>query len=243
MNSLFDIVIPFGPHDESIINEMIKYTKENIICYRNIYIISYNPNISIADCITIDENIFPFNKPSIAAIIGNSNRLGWYLQQLLKLYAGSIINNILNNYLVIDSDTFFLKKKVFFNNNLSFYSYGHEYHSPYFDHMLKLHPSLTKQINNSGVCHHMMFQQDILLSLFKMVENHHNEKFYNVFLHSISDNERTQSGASEYEIYYTYLHIYHKERFLIRELNWKNVTNLSNNENLDFISYHWYTRE
>ena len=243
MNILFDIVNPFGPCDESIINEMIKYTKENIIGYRNIYIISYNPNISIVDCITINENIFPFDKTIIASIIGNTDRIGWYLQQLFKLYAGSIINNILNNYLVIDCDTIFFKKTNFFNNNLPLYNYGPDYHLPYFDHMLKLHPSLIKQTNNSGICHHMMFQQDILLSLFKLVENYHNKNFYYVFLLSINSDEIPKSGASEYEIYYNYLHIYNKEKFLIRELKWKDKSNIINNENLDYISCHWHGRE
>ena len=35
----FDIVIPVGPNDKSIIEQQIKYTKKNIIGYRNIYLI------------------------------------------------------------------------------------------------------------------------------------------------------------------------------------------------------------
>ena len=76
MNILFDIVIPVVPNDKSVLNNMIDHTKKNIIGYRNIYLVSYDPSIIIDDCITINENIFPFNKVSI----GNNNLVGWYLQ-------------------------------------------------------------------------------------------------------------------------------------------------------------------
>ena len=81
----FDIVIPVGPNDKSIIEEQIKYTQKNIIGYRNIYLISYDPSIDIDGCITINENIFPFNIDTIAEYHGKLDRNGWYLQQLLKL--------------------------------------------------------------------------------------------------------------------------------------------------------------
>ena len=58
---LFDIVIPLGPNELSNIVEQIIYTKTNVIGYRNIYIISFNPDINFDDCITIDEKIFEFS--------------------------------------------------------------------------------------------------------------------------------------------------------------------------------------
>jgi hypothetical protein len=70
---------------------------------------------------------FPFNKDTIKSYI-NNNRSGWYLQQLIKLYAGSVIKDILDNYLVIDADTFFFKPTTFFKNNKPLYNYGSEYH-------------------------------------------------------------------------------------------------------------------
>ena len=104
----FDIVICLGAKDKDIINEQIKYTKKNVIGYRNIYIISYDPNLSIEGCITINENIFPFSMKTVNNIHGLNNRNGWYLQQLFKLYAGIIIPDILDKYLVIDLRYIFL---------------------------------------------------------------------------------------------------------------------------------------
>ena len=109
----FDIVIPVGPNDINQIHEQIKSTKQNIIDYRTIYIITSNPELTIDGCIIIDETIFPFTKKDIELYHGKGDRTGWYLQQLLKLYAGKVIPNILDKYLVIDSDTYFLKPTRF----------------------------------------------------------------------------------------------------------------------------------
>jgi len=242
MNILFDIVIPVGPNDSKVIESMITFTKKNIIGYRNIYLVSYDPTISIKDCITINENIFPFNKKLIGELIGHHDRIGWYLQQLIKLYAGFIIKNILDNYLVIDSDTYFLKPTTFFKNALPLYNIGIEFHRPYFDHMRKFHPALLKQNNNSGICHHMMFQKKILIELFNLIEYYHKTEFWKIFLLSINQNDILGSGASEYEIYFNYLHIYHNDKFIVRPLKWENTSVLNTDIDADYISYHWYMR-
>ena len=46
--------------------------------------------------LVIDENIFPFNKKYIENYI-NPDRYGWYLQQLLKLYAIFLYIFVFNN--------------------------------------------------------------------------------------------------------------------------------------------------
>lgn len=239
MNILFDIVIPVGPNDINKINNLIEYTKKNIIGYRNIYLISKN-NINIDDCIFINENIFPFNINVISVFYGKNNRNGWYFQQLIKLYASFFIDNILNNYLVIDADTYFLKPTIFFKNKLPLYNIGTEYNLPYFEHMTNLYPSLNKSINHSGICHHMMFQKHILEELFTLVESYHNKPFWEAFLLCINQNHYLGSGASEYEIYFNYLHIFHPNKFIIRELKWTNNSQIIEDNDYDYVSCHWY---
>ena len=239
--SSFDIVIPVGPNDKSVIEQQIKHTQKNIIGYRNIYLICYDPSITIDGCITINENIFPFNINTVAEHHGKLKQNGWYLQQLLKLYAGKIIPDILDKYLVIDADTFFLKPTTFEENNKCLYNYSTEYHKTYFHHMQKLDKDLTKiDKNKSGICHHMIFEKKYINELISKIEKNHNELFYNIFLKTVTN--KNGSGASEYEIYFNYMLKYNPDKIQIRKLRWENMKKPKTNSNYDYISCHWYMR-
>ena len=241
----FDIVMPVGPNDKDIIYKQIEYTKKNIIGYRHIYLICYDTSISIEGCITIDEKIFPFTIETVSKFHGKLDRNGWYLQQLLKLYAGKIIPDILERYLVIDSDTFFLKPTIFVENNKCLYNFGTEYNEPYFTHMLQLDKDLIKvDKDKSGICHHMMFETKYITELFNIVESMHKDTFYNIFLKNVTSNTFNTSGASEYEIYFNFILSKHMDNIKIRPLNWQNTDNINfiSNTYFDYVSYHWYLR-
>ncbi len=242
IRNVFDIVIPVGPNDIHIISKQIQCTKKNIIGYRNIYIISCDPTLHVDGCITIDESIFPFSIEMIETLYGKEGRNNWYLQQLLKLYAGFVIPDILEKYLVIDSDTFFLKPVTFVEEDKCLYNYGDEYHTPYFEHMCKLDKDFTKvDLNKSGICHHMMFETIYIKDMMDRVETTHHDPFYMTFLMMVQD--PTTSNASEYEIYFNYMFKFHKDKVKIRQLNWANFSNLIESRQYDYVSCHWYNRK
>ena len=238
-SKLFDIVITVGPKDEDIIRKQLVYNKKNIIGYRNIYLICKNPHINIDGCITIDEKLFPFQLETVFHFTGL--RKGWFLQQLLKLYAGFIIPDIMDRYLVIDADTFFLKPTTFIENNKCLYNYGKEYTKRYFEHMLRLDKDLIRvHKDKSGVVHHMIFEKKYIRELFLKIEKNHNDTFYNIFLKNIQD--PSYSSASEYEIYFNYMLKNHHDKIKIRNLKWKNSRVMIHNRNLDYISIHHHMR-
>ena len=246
--SLFDLIIPVGPEDREIVKKQIEFTKKNVIGYRNIYLICYDPTITLEGCVTINENIFPFTIDTVVKFHGKLSRNGWYLQQLLKLYAGMVIPNILDKYLVIDSDTFFLKPTTFIANGKCLYNYGTTYHKPYFDHMLALANLEDVAGIKSGICHHMMFETKYVKELIKIVETKHSDLFYNVFIKLAT--EIDGSGASEYEIYFNYILKHHNEQITIRRLEWNDVTVFNVTINTDctnveynYVSYHWHMRQ
>jgi hypothetical protein len=247
--NLFDIVIPVGINDINCIEKQIIYTKKNIIGYRNIYLICEDENISIDGCIIINENIFPFSKQYIKEKYCITNRIGWILQQLLKLYSGFIIPNILDKYLVIDSDTFFLKPTSFILDNYCLYNYGWEYWEKYFEHMNKLHPSLIRYDKNiSGICHHMIFEKKYINQLFNLVEKYHNKQFFDIFLENIDISNLKEAICSEYELYFNFMLIYNSDKMKIRSLFWENVNSQEfyiniNKNKYDYISYHHYYRD
>lgn len=245
----FDIVIPLGPNEISRINEQIKYTKKNVIGYRNIYIITCNLNIKIEDCIIISENIFPFKDFITEYFLqykGKNNRNGWYFQQLLKLYAGTYINGILENYLVIDADVFFLKPINFMENDKPIFTIGNGYHIPYFIHMNLLHNDFSRVYNKSGICHHMLFNTTYINKICNIVSEYHNKPFWQVFILSVNEHTNyninaEESGASEYELYFNYMLKNYDNDIIIRDLNWTNISVADYNTgilnlNYDFIS-------
>lgn len=244
----FDIVIPLGPNELGRIHQQIEYTKKNIIGYRNIYIVTCNLDVKFDDCIIIDENKFPF-KQFIASYFseynGKSNRNGWYFQQLIKLYAGSIIEGILDNYLVVDADVFFLKPTHFIENDKFILSTGNEYHIPYFTHMKLLHDSFEKVYDKSGICHHMLYIKNYINEIFKLVEEKHNKPFWQAFINSVIEHKNhpvfnQESGASEYELYFNYMIKNHYEKVIIRDLKWSNISSYTFRNNLimdyDYVS-------
>lgn len=236
-----DIVICVGPNDIDIIHHQIEFTKKNVIDYRHIYIITPKTDIKIDDCIIVDETIFPFSLETVSKYHGKYNRNGWYLQQLLKLYSGIVIPNISEIYLVIDADTFFIKPVKFLEDGKPLYNVGSEYHNPYFIHMKALHPELIKMVNDqSGICHHMVFETKYIKQLFNLVESFHNEEFYKVFLKCVTDHEF--SGASEYEIYFNFMKKFNPNEIKIRKLKFENSKTIDINSNNDYISCHWYLR-
>ena len=251
MNStdlLFDIVVCVGPHDNDIVSDVLPYTKRNVIGYRNIYLVCSNPNILVPGTITIDEKIFPFTISDLQIMFGNNDRNGWYLQQLLKFYSGNVIPGILKRYLVIDCDTYFLKPTKFITDDgKHLCTTGSHNHSPYFLHMNRLHPSLKKTNPLSGIAHHCFFHTDMVNELMQLIEKSVSNKaaFWQIFLQNIDMNEFAGSGASEYEIYFTFMNLYHSNDMVIRQLNWENVSTLdiNNAKDCDFVSVHWYARK
>lgn len=245
----FDIVIPLGPNEKKNIYKQIEYTKKNVIGYRNIYIVTNNfDNIQIDECQVIDESIFPFKMSDIADYFaqynGKNNRNGWYLQQLIKLYASFVIEGMLDTYLVIDADVFFLKPIEFYKDSKFTFTTGNEEHKPYFKHMEKLNQSFQKVIKPSGISHHMIFDKKYVKEIFELVENFHNKPFWKAFIECVDEHKNhsicaAESGASEYELYFNYMVKNHRDIIEIRQLNWSNKNmsyNLLNNHGIDYVA-------
>lgn len=241
----FDIVISVGPNDIDFIPKMLKHTMNNIIDYRNIYlIVANNPSVlNFGDNVfIINENIFDFD---VARILGKNKRNGWYLQQLIKLYAWKYIDGITDYYLVLDADTLFLKPTTFFIDNIPLYNVtSRQNHIPYFVHMEKLHPTFKKQENFSAVTNHMIFNKDVLCEIMSMVENYHSNglQFWEYFLMFVEKEHILHAGASEYEIYFNFIYLYKKGEFLLRHLNYAECGGIPSNHIFDYVSCHHYMR-
>jgi hypothetical protein len=246
---MFDVVVPVGPDDVIFIQKHVQYIQQNVMGFRNIYLISCDDTIRVPGSITISESIFPFSKTDISfpeVYIGDvlCNRNGWYLQQLLKMYSPFVIPGILENILVIDADTVFVRPSHFIQNNKFFYGFSNENHIPYFKHASKLHPSFTKtDPEKSGIVHYMGFQRKYLKKIMDMVEDLHKKPFWRVFLDEVDIMEG--SSSSEYELYFHFMLRMFPEKIELRELTGKTVSShdVIPIQTCDVVSCHSYARK
>lgn len=252
-----DVVIPCVKGDLEILPFCIKGIRKNVKAANRIFVISKEKLTEDAEW--IPESNFPFSKEDVAMhlttdensrmkLLEKGGRAGWYLQQLLKLYAPFVIKGISENVLIVDADTVFLNPVTFLGNDgLGLYDFGNEKHSPYFSHMQRLLPTLKKvDPKKSGIVHHMLFQKKYLKKLFDKVEVLHHLPFWKAFCCQVAPQDLFFSGASEYEIYFNFL-LSKKGSRMIRPLKHLNVSSIKNLEKYEkegyhYVSCHYYLR-
>lgn len=254
-----DVIIPCVEKDLPILDHCIRGIRENGANIRRIIIVSNKSLTSEAEW--FNECDFPFSLHDIASALAHNelpltqellqsgSRVGWYYQQLLKVYAPLIIPDISPNVLILDADVVFLKPVSFLNENFAgMYNPGSEYHIPYFTHAERLIPGFYKYFPHySGISHHMIFQRPVIEALLEEVEENHEVPFWQIFCQLVDPKELNFSGASEYEIYFNYIFA-RSDQVSIRKLNWGNVQRVSDiekyrqQEKLDYVCLHSYTR-
>jgi len=243
MAAPFDIVVLVGPKDKMIIHRQMEFTRRNVVGYRKIFVVASDPALKVEGCEMVPESVFPFSKEDVAFYTVKSLRNGWYLQQLLKFYAGLFIPGILDRYLTIDCDTYFLKPTTFVSpEGKSLYSYSVENYPSYFTHMQKLHEDFVKVGTLSGICHHMMFEKRFVEEIMALVEKKHGMTFWQAFLVCIDEEDYLYSGSSEYEIYFNYIFRFHTHEVELRWLEYSHnyMDPHHQPERFDYVSQHWW---
>jgi hypothetical protein len=256
MSKLIDVVIPTHEKDLLTLNYVIDGVKKNIANVGRIIVVSKKKYTDKAEW--FDESLYPFSYKEISDIL-DGQRVGWHYQQLLKLYASFVIPDICENILILDADTVFYRKVEFFSAaNLPLYNLSKDkdldksdFQQTTFKHITKILPEIGQNFpikfkNVSGVCHHMLFQRNILKDLMQRVENanFNGGKFYEIFL----KNRYNSCGVTEYNLYFYFLISCHPNSYEIRILNYKNTSKFYPwlerlRKKYHYCSYHSYMRE
>lgn len=238
----FDVVIPCGPKDRDFVQTCVSSTRRFIPDVRNIFVIA-DELIDLSGAIYIDESLFPFRAADIDAVL-HTTRTGWYLQQLIKLYAPFVIPDVLETVLWLDADTVFNNRIKFVEPGRFLFNSQGEPHKGYFEHMKRLHPSFDVWKRGvSGITNLMIVHRPILAEIFKMVEDHHEGKeFWLIFLGCVT--EIGGAGASEYDIYFHYIMRNHQAKTRIRNLRWNNFgqRGVPIEGDWDYLSCHWHVQ-
>jgi hypothetical protein len=238
----YDVVVPLGPNDEDIVKLCIDSIRKYVRDVKNIYVISHRA-IDISGVVVVTEEIFPFTKDDIKQYAGDK-KASWYLQQLLKLYAQTVITSLHDNVLIVDADTIFNRSITFMHGNKFLFNVNNNIHNPYFKHMGLLHPSFTAYKRGiSGIVNTMIVNRGIIKEIFKIVEEYHSEAFWRVFMKAVDNSE--PSSASEYEIYFHYIMKNHPGRANIRMLYFDNSgkrDNIVKGGMYHYINYHGWNQ-
>lgn len=252
MNPQIDVVIPAHKKDLLTLEHCIEGIKRNVANVRRIIVISKEKYSDNAEW--FDEALYPFSYKEISDLVGGKN-VGWNYQQLLKLYAVLVIPNILENILIVDSDTVFYRKVEFFENGLPLYNLAKDknldkdkFHQETLQQIKKLMPEIAEKLPEkyqaiSGICHHMIFQKNVILDLMQIVEKRYNEVFYKAFLQS----RESAYGVAEYNLYFFFLVTHYAEKYKIRILKYKNTAKFYPlferlRKKYHYCSYHSYMR-
>lgn len=247
-----DVVMPLISKDLDValfsINSLRDKSQNPI---RKIFIVSPNDPVIISFCeknnliFVLEDEILPTTKDSLKKIIKNKEKLGWFIQQLIKLNSDKI-DDLLEDYLVFDADTILLQPQFFLAENYTIMKFSDEYHLLY-----KLtnkailgsfHSSLV-----SFISHHMVFNQSRLSSLKRSInEIHKGKKWFEVIL---GEATKRNYFFSEYELYSQYVLTKYKSCYEVQY--WFNLNSKHDSfESIVFpkggfyqsVSYHNYKR-
>jgi hypothetical protein len=228
---------------QASIDSIKKYIMHPI---KQIAIVTRNDDFFISFCkkngyVFIDENdILGYSKENFNNMEG---RGGWLFQQLLKL--GYAQYSASEHYLVVDSDTVFLKKRIFKDKNITFFDYSDEHHRPYRIAFNKL-MGFDYCSNLSFVTHYMLFEKKKVGAFKRFIEEKHSCRWDEAIL-KCADYSHS-SCFSEYETYGNFFSYFYKKE--IRRYYWFNqvVVNLSklytkNSPFVRSVSCHAFSRE
>lgn len=170
------------------------------------------------DCQYIDErSVLSIKKSDIHFKINGLDRSGWFYQQFLKWSGSRFCSN--KNYLVVDSDTIYVKPQVFEYNGKIVFNCSDEYHKPYFDIYERLLGQKTS-FPFSFTSHQMLFNVDILNEMKSRIESHTKMKWYMGILSNTEKNKI--SGHSDYETYGQYFYSIYRKHMIIEY--WYNLS-------------------
>lgn len=241
-----DIIIPAHEKDINTLELCISGAKQNIKGVKNVYVISKDKLTESA--IWYPESKLPFSIKDVAKKIGAHWRTSWYYADLLEGCSSIYVDGPSDYTLILDSDTIFLRpvsliwenargdRKVFLNTSSS------DGTMAYLEHIHKLIPETTylnevehqmlynmQLLQISGVTHWILQEKYIVQEMIDRVEKYHNKPFWEAALDTTcqdyqslphDNNHETCPGKmASFELYFTYLLRFHRNKAIIRNLN------------------------
>jgi hypothetical protein len=248
---MIDFIIPCHPKDFPSLKLSVRGIQQNISCCNRLFVISkedpelenviHIPEERYFSYITL-ERIEELWKTKNTSLVYRSK---WIYQQLLKLLAVKVIEDLTESFVLVDADTIFLRD-VIFDESKFYYSKVEDYHKPYNKPTCTL-LGIENTIGFSTIAHHCIFNREKINQMIDEIEIRFNKTFVDVILDIIDYNEA--SCLSEWDLYANYMILNHSEMCQQRQLVWEDISFIPTKshmeefkEHLDFVSCHAYRR-
>ncbi len=164
-----------------------------------------------------EATVLPIRKNDIDYCVQGLDRSGWLFQQFLKLSGDKLCQQ--RHYLVVDSDTVFIRPQSFERQGKTILSCNYEYYRPYFTIYRKLLNEST-DLPLSLTSHHMLFDQVRLQALKHRIEAVNKCTWYEAIIKHLDKNEK--SAHSDYETYGQFVYKHYREEVLLEY--WANLS-------------------
>lgn len=249
---MIDFVVPCHPKDFPSLKICVRGIKENISIANRIFVVS-NEDPNIDGVIHVpEENYAPFvDRERIAENFRERcpnllYRTKWIYQQFIKLFSAKAIPELTDSYVIVDSDTIFLRD-VPFDPDKFYYCRAEEYHKPYLEPIKKLF-GIEQTIGFSTICHHMIFNKEKLNEMMEgVMKKYESDSFFDTVLSILDYTEG--SCMSEWDLYANYMILNYPEMSEQRQLKWDSISFIPVKSHLDefkddfdFVSCHAYIR-
>lgn len=151
-----------------------------------------------------------------------ADQFGWYLQQLIKLYAVSVCKSN-ELFLIWDADTVPIRPLNFINaqGKLVYYK-SDEYHPPYFETIARL-LGLEKKVDFSFIAQCFVLRTSWFAAFCHSIEEKHQTSWPNALLDSIDFEEG--NGFSEYETLGAFISHRYPDQITYSENKWLRLGN------------------
>lgn len=256
-DALFDVVIPFHPKDLDILPLCVDSVVTFVKGVGTIYIITPYPRsiqrqhmfhqaakrVRIVD----ERDVLDCSKQDLEQAFSNKSfQVGWYLQQLLKLYAFRI-PHIRSRYVCVDADLVFYQPVEFVDketNQMLFALRERGINDQYVSSAQYLLPELQFH-HSSAIIDHMIFDADIVKDMLSRVETQHPHLPFWKLVCEAAKRTKNRCGFSEYEMVFAFVKQYYPQAYRLRPLRYLATGNrLPDKTNVDLVVYHsWMGKE
>lgn len=249
-----EVLIPVGPRDQEVAPLALASVRR-YLTNRLTHIAVATPHAHLSAVrnllpgveIIADEDILSDELRRSIALAAPSGREGWLTQQFVEMvYVTSAAKR---PCLVWDADTIMVRPQTLMTGNVAALAISLEHHSPYFELIRRLLPTLPLPEWSSTVAHHMIMDPELLAGLFREIETRADGRPWWSAILSLVD-RLEQSCMAEYELYGQWVRHRHADR--VRLVGFRNVMltrksfsqgtaeMLARSKRIDSISLHWW---